>query len=799
MKKIFHLFVMAVLAAASLHAQPVTPVKLTPHATGFINPVGIDHHEPTNKIVMSVNYPSGQPHNFELVDIVTGVRQQFSNIRGLTEEVKIATARDDGGGMSLGGFTPGELFTGTGVPGNIARISPDGSTIQNPWVALPGETGLLRGSLHIDRTGVFGGDLIVVTTEPAGSVWRVTSAGVPTKLAAIGTHLEGVTTVPDNPVKYGPWAGKILAGAEQQGRVYSIDRQGNTAFFTLGINPEDIDIIPANENFFGIDFSGQTLWTAPPAEFADKIGDVLIAQEDGGLLFHVRWTGAQFQVTRVAQVSQWEHMTFSTSPVDTISCEVKIISPKNGALICGGNVEVTAARSIQGGKPPFTTQCDINGIAATVVDSTFSATVPCSPGDNLIVATCRVTDSEQQTVICRDSIRVICAAPPTCKVEITAPADSAFLCVDSVKVIATTTISGGVPPFTIVCDINGRPVVVSGNAFMATVPLTPGWNDLIVTCTVTDSCGKKTVCREVRRVLSIIDKTPPSCVFTHGYKSVTGTFIDNESGIAKIEPLFLFNAKLTVDPFTPGDKQVNFRLDELGLESYLGFDIKITDVCGNEHICDPVLLQLEAARKNQAVSVTFRRIDHYLILTNYGLTKIRIDLNGQPFNLLSQPASAAHDLNSYHLPADGEVTIDLQKYLRDGDNNIRFEFDGPAGTGANVMLIDEAHQIDHALELLPLPAEYQLSQNYPNPFNPTTTIRFSVPARVAEGAAVQLRIYNMLGELMRVLIDEKMFPGNYAVMWDGRNSRGEITASGIYIYQLIAGEFRQTKRMIFLK
>jgi len=674
--------------------------------------VGIDHHQPTNKVVLSVNYPTGQPRNFELVDVF-GNRQPFSNISGLTEEVKIATARDDGGGRSLGGFTPGELFTGTGVPGHIARISADGAMIQNPWVVLPGETGLLRGSLHLDRTGVFGGDLIVVTTEPTGNVWRVTSAGAATKLASLGTHLEGVTTVPNDTVKYGPWAGKILTGAEQQNRIYAIGASGNTAFFSLGIDPEDFDLIPANENFFGVDFGGGILWTAPAAEFADKVGDVLITQEFPANLYHVRWTGAQFQVTRIAQASQWEHVTFSTSPLDT--CEVTIISPVEGALVCGNNVKVTARRRISGGRPPFTTQCDINGVAATVVDSLFSATVPCSPGANVIIATCKVTDGEQRIFICRDTTRV-------------------------------------------------------------------------------------TV---------IIDTKPPECTITRGYKSVTGTFSDHGSGIAKIEPLFLFNAKLTVDPFVPGAKTVNYRLDDLGEADYLGFDIKITDVCGNSHICDPVLFQLDADRRNQPFSVTFRSIDRYLILNNHGLSKIRVDLNGNQFSLLSHPDNATKDLNSYRLPANGEVTIDLQKYLHPGDNHIRFEFDGPPGASAAVMLIDKSHQIDYALELFPVPAEYQLLQNYPNPFggaavshlagNPTTTIRFSIPARVAEGTRVQLRIYNALGELLRILVDEKMFPGNYAVTWDGQNRNGAAVASGIYIYQLVTGEVKQTKRMVVLR
>ena len=121
--------------------------------------------------------------------------------------------------------------------------------VDNPWIVLPGEPGLLRGSLHLDRTGVFGGDLIVVTTT--GGVWRVksTAATDPTdpnavkKLAQIPTHLEGLNTIPDDPARYGPWAGKILIGAEEQSRLYAVDPQGAVTFYEIGIAPEDIEVI----------------------------------------------------------------------------------------------------------------------------------------------------------------------------------------------------------------------------------------------------------------------------------------------------------------------------------------------------------------------------------------------------------------------------------------------------------------------------------------------------------------------------------------------------------------------------
>ena len=111
-----------------------------------------------------------------------------------------------------------------------------------------------------------------------------------------------------------------------------------------------------------------------------------------------------------------------------------------------------------------------------------------------------------------------------------------------------------------------------------------------------------------------------------------------------------------------------------------------------------------------------------------------------------------------------------------------------------------------------LPTEYALEQNYPNPFNATTVIRYSLPvdrqgqsgdggarARTTSTSYVSLKVYNILGQVVRTLVDEPQAPGYYSVRWDGRDNAGEELASGIYIYRIRAGEFTQTRRMILLK
>ena len=95
-----------------------------------------------------------------------------------------------------------------------------------------------------------------------------------------------------------------------------------------------------------------------------------------------------------------------------------------------------------------------------------------------------------------------------------------------------------------------------------------------------------------------------------------------------------------------------------------------------------------------------------------------------------------------------------------------------------------------------IPNRFALHQNYPNPFNPMTTIRYTLPER----GSVQLLIYDELGRLVRKLVDEAQTVGEYAVVWDGKNSRGQRVASGTYFYTLKVGNNTLiSKRMLMIK
>ena len=93
------------------------------------------------------------------------------------------------------------------------------------------------------------------------------------------------------------------------------------------------------------------------------------------------------------------------------------------------------------------------------------------------------------------------------------------------------------------------------------------------------------------------------------------------------------------------------------------------------------------------------------------------------------------------------------------------------------------------------PHHFALGQNYPNPFNPETTIEFSVPAP----SHVSIKIFNTAGQLIRVLADNEFQAGTHRLVWDARNQAGNVVPSGIYYYEMHAGDFSETKKLLLLK
>ena len=113
------------------------------------------------------------------------------------------------------------------------------------------------------------------------------------------------------------------------------------------------------------------------------------------------------------------------------------------------------------------------------------------------------------------------------------------------------------------------------------------------------------------------------------------------------------------------------------------------------------------------------------------------------------------------------------------------------------MVIGESEFVENEIQriLNGMPTEYTLGYNYPNPFNANTRLDYSLPVR----SHVSIRLYNMLGQEVAVLVNEEKPYGNRHVVWNGLNKLGSTAASGVYIAEFKAGSFLATRKMILMK
>ncbi len=150
---------------------------------------------------------------------------------------------------------------------------------------------------------------------------------------------------------------------------------------------------------------------------------------------------------------------------------------------------------------------------------------------------------------------------------------------------------------------------------------------------------------------------------------------------------------------------------------------------------------------------------------------------------------------------DELVLIDSTSYLVPSGQSLEFHQTTAAGGETyapyfkiGYVDIKSATDVDDETEII-IPKEYLLAQNSPNPFNPSTKIQFELP----RATHIKLTVFNVLGQTVKTLTDEKLPAGKHSVIFDGFDANGSKIASGIYFYRLDAEEFTQSKKMILLK
>jgi len=146
--------------------------------------------------------------------------------------------------------------------------------------------------------------------------------------------------------------------------------------------------------------------------------------------------------------------------------------------------------------------------------------------------------------------------------------------------------------------------------------------------------------------------------------------------------------------------------------------------------------------------------------------------------IFDAPLDAANPSFSFTFFADEDVPYFCQPHLTLGMTGIvRLQNPSPVGD-------------------MPSQMGFDLHQNTPNPFNPMTVIRFTLP----EAAPVSLKIYDLAGRLVRVVLDGNLVAsGSHEEIWNGRDDMGQMQAAGVYFYSMEAISFRETKMMMLLK
>jgi len=146
-------------------------------------------------------------------------------------------------------------------------------------------------------------------------------------------------------------------------------------------------------------------------------------------------------------------------------------------------------------------------------------------------------------------------------------------------------------------------------------------------------------------------------------------------------------------------------------------------------------------------------------------------------------------LLGYTAPATGEgivASVRMRSLIQDERPDISL---------VDIIVANRVNRFNRLKDVRQVPSDFELSQNYPNPFNPETKIKFQLPI----ASKVILKVYNMLGQEVRTLVDSDMRAGYHSVVWDGRNDMGIQVASGVYIYRIKAAKYVTSRKMVLLK
>lgn len=199
-------------------------------------------------------------------------------------------------------------------------------------------------------------------------------------------------------------------------------------------------------------------------------------------------------------------------------------------------------------------------------------------------------------------------------------------------------------------------------------------------------------------------------------------------------------------------------------------------------------------------------------IVNYAHCLVQVTLNGNPsgpgYSLWTQSSGTYPDCYGVWKQVDGPGTYNV--YICNATGWVIYppNYSGYNVSPSSVSLGDISHSdvfrtatfnyttgVEETPDRSQKPLVTALAQNCPNPFNQLSVIRYQLSV---EGR-VSLKIYNVAGQLVKTLVDEKQDAGYFNIRWDGKDESGKQAAAGVYFYRLEAGNFTSTKKMILMR
>lgn len=287
-------------------------------------------------------------------------------------------------------------------------------------------------------------------------------------------------------------------------------------------------------------------------------------------------------------------------------------------------------------------------------------------------------------------------------------------------------------------------------------------------------------------------------------------FIDGGIQVATIGEKEIGDINLNGIPFDPGDVTLFSSYFIYGTGVFVidlplqiastdinrdGFTLTLSDFIYMLRVILHDVSQPKPAPAEEVVTITAKRQNSHLTVSSdqpLGAALLVFNYTGKVNNL-----SCPFATNSNIEVSENELRILI--YMKDAGGIsgelLSFQATGEIKLSKVEAVDNQGRTVKVVAAAKTIPEKFALYQNHPNPFNLETQISFDLPVN----SKVSLKIYNIKGQLVRTLLDKEVEAGQHKVVWDGKNQKGEIVASGIYFYRLKAGDYVSVKKMGLVK